>query len=90
MLLLVEMLKLNIHRETVKFETQFQNPVHREKSYFVVLNSGFPIHDLGQRNTVTPAGSNCPITPGGRFLEVRSRVCQRDSSNLRSKVLLIS
>lgn len=60
------------------------------KPYFMVLNSGFPMQDLGQRNAVTPAGSNCPITPGSRLLQVRSRVCQSDSSNLGSRILLIS
>lgn len=73
-----------------EYTRQFQDPVHKEKPYFMVLNCGLPIDDLGQRKTVTPAGSNCPITPGSRFLQVRSRVCQRNSSNLRSRVLLIS
>lgn len=62
----------------------------QKKPYLLVLNNGFPIQDLGQRNTVTPAGSNCPITPGSKFLPVRSRVCQRDSSNLRHRILLVS
>ena len=48
------------------------------------------LHGFKQRNAVTPAGSNCPITPGSRLLQVRSRVCQSDSSNLGSRILLIS
>lgn len=62
----------------------------QKKPYLLVLNNGLPIEDRGQRNTVTPAGSNCPTTPGSKILSDRSRVCQRDSSNLRHRILLVS
>lgn len=62
----------------------------QKQPYLLVLNNGSPMQDLGQRNTVTPAGNNCPSTPGSRFPPVKSRVCQRDSSNLGHRILLVS
>lgn len=62
----------------------------QKKPYLLVLNNGSAMQDLGQRKTVTPAGNKCPSTPGSRFPPVKSRVCQRDSSNLRHRILLVS
>lgn len=80
----------NTQRNYEYLRRHFRIQNMQEKPYLLVLNNGFPIQDLGQRNAVTPAGSNCPITPGSRLLPARSRVCQRDSSNLRHRILLVS
>lgn len=90
MLVLVKTLKTKIKRNCEHLRCGFRIRNMQKKPYLFVLNSGFQKHDLGQRNTVTPAGSNRPITPGSRFLPVRSRVCQRDSSNLRHRILVVS
>lgn len=83
-------MKPKIKRNCEYLRCSFRIQNTQKKPYLLVLNSGFHKHDLGQRNTVTPAGSNRPITPGSRFLPVRSRVCHRDSSNLRHRILLVS